>query len=490
MKNSNTFSIVNGLVPIVICLLAYLFVLLCSTTTSPLYLSNPYWYIGDSGIFQEMGLVIARGGVPYVDVLDHKGPVLFFIQAVGLLINEYWGIFVLQGVSLSVTLWIWYKMISLFQKNIWIKFGIIIIALLFFFGYCERGNLCEEWSLPYISLLIYLFVKHWPDGMRLSGKEWFIVGVCTTTVIFIRANNIAPTLGFAIYSISSEIIKKEKSLIQHLLMGLLGCVLVAGFWIVFFLLYYGKDALSWMIYGSFLFNFEYIQKGRSVGTWYDILYYVSIIGFVILTIFAVWKRRDYSILPILISYAITAFAIGNNKFIHYLLIFIPLFVVTMIMMNKVRWHYVLLLGLVSAQALYMGKSEADVVLVRLLKDTPVRSSMVDFERFLSSLSKEEKSDIYDYYAFPSSYYAEEKIVHRNRCVMSSHIQYSSRLQQKEKEDGLIAKSPTWVLVSSNCPQIDSVDHAFIQSKYTLVDSVVGYDDRGFVYCYKRIKSDE
>lgn len=486
MKNSNTSSTVNKMIPIMICLLlAYLFVLLCSTTTSPLYLSNPYWYIGDSGIFQEMGLVIAHGGVPYVDVFDHKGPVLFFIQALGLLINEYWGIFVLQGISLSVTLWIWYKMISLFQKNIWIKFGIIFIALLFLLGYCERGNLCEEWSLPYISISIYQFLKHWPEGMRLSGKEWFIVGLCTCTIIFIRANNIAPILGFAIYSISIEVVSKEKVVLQHMLMGLFGCVLVAGFWIFFFLLYYGKDALSWMLYGSFLFNFEYIQKGRSVGTWYDILYYVSILAFAILTFFSARKNRTYPVLPILISYAITIFAIGSNKFIHYLIIFIPLFIVTIMMLDKIRWNYALLLGLALFQALYMGKSEADVVLVRLLKDTPVRTSMSDFNRFLSSLPKEELFDIYNYYALPTQYFAEKKVVHRNRCVMETHALHSSRLRQKEKEDGLIEKSPTWLLAPMDYSKLNSVDYAFVLANYILKDSIVGYDDCGFVYCYKK-----
>lgn len=470
--------------------ISVLFVLLFSTTTSPLYLSNPYWYIGDSGIFQEMGLVIAHGGTPYVDVFDHKGPVLFFIQALGLLINEHWGIFVLQAISLSLTLWIWYKMISLFQKNIWIEFGTIILALLFLFGYCERGNLCEEWSLPYISIPIYLFLKHWPEGMRLSGKEWFLVGLCTCIVIFIRANNIAPILGFALYSISLELIKKDKMVLRHLLMGLLGCVLVAGFWIIFFLFYYGKEALSWMLYGTFLFNFDYIQGGRSVGTWYDVLYYVSILCFVLLTIFTERKNSGYPILPILISYAITAFAIGSNKFIHYLIIFIPLFVVSLVSLTKIRWQYVLLFGVAILQALYMGESEADVVLVRLLKDTPVRASMNDFNRFLANLSEEEKSDIYNYYALPTQYFSEEKIVHRNRCVMSSHIQYSSRLQGIEQIEGLISKSPTWVLTPDDYSQIDSVDFAFICDHYAKMDSIIGYDENGFVYCYKRMNECE
>ena len=60
-----------------------------------------------------------------MDVFDHKGPVLFFLQALGLLLNEYWGIFVLQGMSLFVTLWCWYKIISVFQKKIWIVYALV-----------------------------------------------------------------------------------------------------------------------------------------------------------------------------------------------------------------------------------------------------------------------------------------------------------------------------------------------------------------------------
>ena len=76
---------------------AGLFVFLFSCTTSPLYEHHPFWFYGDSGVFQEIGVCLLQGGTPYVDLFDHKGPVLWFIQALGKWINSQWGILLLQS---------------------------------------------------------------------------------------------------------------------------------------------------------------------------------------------------------------------------------------------------------------------------------------------------------------------------------------------------------------------------------------------------------
>ena len=50
-----------------------------SKTTSPLYTDVGY----DSAMFQTIGKYWAQGYLPYVDLFDHKGPLIFFINAVG-----------------------------------------------------------------------------------------------------------------------------------------------------------------------------------------------------------------------------------------------------------------------------------------------------------------------------------------------------------------------------------------------------------------------
>lgn len=465
--------------------ISVLFVLFFSTTTSPLYLSNPYWHHGDSGIFQEMGLVIAHGGTPYVDVFDHKGPVLFFIQAIGLMINEFWGIFVLQCLSLFITLYVWYKTIRLFNRDFGFTIVGLLVALIFLFGYYQRGNMCEEWSLPLISIPIFVLVKHLFEGSEMLNRNWLWIGLCTGTVIFIRANNIAPILGFAIFAVLREIKESPKMVVPHILCGLLGCVIVALFWILLFYLHYGEEALSWMMYGTFLFNFEYIQKGIDLGLWHNIWYYVSIICFVALT-FALFPsaKRDI-IVPLLFSYLISAFAIGTNKNIHYITIFIPLFLISFALIQSFRWFHVVLMMFALIQSIDIGKSGVDVFAVRLFKDTPLRASNNDFKRFVASVSEKEQNSIYNLYALPTFYFAEEKLVQVNRCVLKGHWDNSSRIQDIEKVDGIIQKQPEWILLGSDISHLDREVRKYICDNYAKMDSIIGYDDVGYVYCYKK-----
>ena len=61
---------------------AVLFLAFFSTTTSPLYPNN---YGVDSAFYRVIGTSVIRGKTLYKDIWDNKGPVLFFIQALGAL---------------------------------------------------------------------------------------------------------------------------------------------------------------------------------------------------------------------------------------------------------------------------------------------------------------------------------------------------------------------------------------------------------------------
>ena len=79
----------------------FLFLLLQSVSTSPLFT----WSYIDSTIFRLMGLSLVRGGNLYLTTMDSKGPVLFFIEALGAWISSgIIGIFLVQYLFLLVTL--------------------------------------------------------------------------------------------------------------------------------------------------------------------------------------------------------------------------------------------------------------------------------------------------------------------------------------------------------------------------------------------------
>ena len=71
-----------------------------------LYPGNSLRPVGDSAIFVYIGERMLAGKIPYVDLFDHKGPVLFFIQYLGLLLSpgSTNGIWVLEVVNMFFTL--------------------------------------------------------------------------------------------------------------------------------------------------------------------------------------------------------------------------------------------------------------------------------------------------------------------------------------------------------------------------------------------------
>ena len=69
---------------LIIFLLSVSTMLLFSSTTSPLYPNN---YGVDSAFFRFVGLMICKGKTLYSEIWDNKGPVLFFLQAVGTLMG-------------------------------------------------------------------------------------------------------------------------------------------------------------------------------------------------------------------------------------------------------------------------------------------------------------------------------------------------------------------------------------------------------------------
>ena len=83
------------------------FLLLLSASTSPLYKDL---CDGDSSIFIFFGKAITLGKDAYRDYFDHKGPILFYINALGyFLTKSKVGVFILQCISLSISSIFMYK---------------------------------------------------------------------------------------------------------------------------------------------------------------------------------------------------------------------------------------------------------------------------------------------------------------------------------------------------------------------------------------------
>ncbi|HXB09417.1 MAG TPA: hypothetical protein VNW04_19965, partial [Puia sp.] len=69
--------------------IALLFVLAASLLLSLTYIPPYNQILGDKEVYRYMGLLIHKGGVPYRDAFDHKPPLIYFLNYVGVLFNGW-----------------------------------------------------------------------------------------------------------------------------------------------------------------------------------------------------------------------------------------------------------------------------------------------------------------------------------------------------------------------------------------------------------------
>lgn len=488
MKNA---SIPNWATYGILILAAFLFVFLFSCTTSPLYAHHPFWFHDDSGIFQEMGMCLAHGGTPYLDLFDHKGPVLWFIQAFGILISPQWGLMTLQTIFLFFTLLLWHKTTLILVNKQIPSLIISILGLLFLMAFYERGNLCEEWSLPFISLPVYLYFKQWKKSTDkkvpiYNHTDTLILGLCVGVLSMIRLNNTAPIIGFALWHFIRCIQQKEyKRMWTDVALICGGMAFIFVLCVAFYLIKAGWSGVYEMIYGTFIYNFLYINDTSNVTFVTYLNNYFAPLGFLIIsTICVFYKKESLNVsLPLIISYIVTLLAIGHFAFFHYMMIFIPLFIVSigLIIHTSTRFTY-FITGVIIVYAINIGYDAIDHLVFRMRgkqADTVVNDG---FHRFIESLPTNERKSIYNngLNCMGAGMFVDENIYQCNRFIYN-HFDISDHLREYAETHGIKDLQPAWVLTQSPRPEAND---EYLANNYILTDSIPGgqFDP---IWCWKK-----
>lgn len=322
----------------ILVLIAVLFILIFSYGTSPLFIDN--FGISDSAIFLLIGKGITAGYIPYVDLFDHKGPVMFFIEALGWWIypNRF-GNFLLQWLFMGVNLVLIFKMGRLFleKKCCWVPvaFFLLILAATF-----EGGNLTEEYSLPLLFLPLYLATKYFklePLGKAKHPPLYALVyGICFTLIIFIRLNN-SVFIGAIVLVVMIQLLANRsfRNFFDNVLTFLSGSFFVGSLVAIYFLV---NHALGDMIYGTFLFNLKYAGGMSGISTPAEFVKFSYGITPVIFSfsmgVYYLLKKAGKEIGWLLISGSLITFfsLLLGGVFYHYFILTTPCFVLAIILL--------------------------------------------------------------------------------------------------------------------------------------------------------------
>ena len=479
-------------------LVATFFVVLNSDSTSPLLFAYSRWMCLDSDIFQYVGYTITKGQIPYTDIFDHKGLLLYWIEALGYIINPSWGVCVLQVVNLSATIFLWNKILSGIS-NLYLRWCSIFLCLLALYAYYNFGNLTEEWSLLPITYPFWLYFKN----LRLSRTHFFnaqllIIGLCVGILVLIRPNNVAPVMGLLLYCLFASLWKKDYMyIVRSLGLIFIGFLIPIALAIVYMLIVGGWQGLSDMYYGTIMFNVEY-SIGRPNALWGNLSGNANYIYKVLLPLFPLlfFLRRDPNkILPVIVSTIITLFSLGGVHY-HYLIVFIPLLAISISCITEPKWLWVFAL----AVSFIYGRTLYRQFDLQHFQFEDKDSEYVAFERVLSVVPEEERDSIWNMGGgFLVRDFKKARILQMNRMFLLFQLDISPKLYeseayriQRDKPQYIIGAnfSESWWIdkVLSYTPRITNektmLDMEFVNHNYREISSAYSADGTKII-CYKR-----
>lgn len=143
-------------------LLLALLALLVLLPASPWLYPTPYT---DTAIFLYIGDGIRQGQLLFLDLYDHKPPLIFSINALGLWLGGgyragagRWGVWALQVLSLSAAAGLGFTFLRRFFRPAAALLAVVAFLLSLCFVH-ERGNLTEEYALPFQFAAYFLLAK-------------------------------------------------------------------------------------------------------------------------------------------------------------------------------------------------------------------------------------------------------------------------------------------------------------------------------------------
>jgi len=250
-------------------LLSVVVVLVVSFHTSFLYENTPSV---DSAMFQLIGKAWTEGRLPYLEMWDSKGPLVYFVNAVGFWItgNRY-GISVIQVVFLFISILLIINLLRKefsFGRAIVLTFVAILTLVLSYFG----GNTVQEYLLP---LLLWCLtqVYQWAHGVGDMRKSMahppryaFVYGMTLAVCLFSALIN-AIGVCAAVLVIIVCLVRNRlwSNLWRNAVAFMAGFVVVTALVVIYFLC---NNALEEMWYATFLFNLEYTEtSGFDLFSW-------------------------------------------------------------------------------------------------------------------------------------------------------------------------------------------------------------------------------
>lgn len=277
----------------------------------------------DSSVFKTIALQMSQGYIPYKDTFDHKGPLIYILNLLGQYISYYRGIWVIEFITIFLTLFFMYKISRLCCGRL-MSLSCVLVSITLLFTYFDGGNLTEEYAMPFIAGALYIFLDYFKNE-KISKFRLMACGFSFGSVCLLRPNMIAIWCIFCIAVFIQCCSQKTfKKLFKFLLFFIIGFLVITAP-IIIWLASNKSLTFFWQDY----IKFNMIYSKTSLLSKYKTCLYFAKEEITLISIFAIiWlyhtrkKILDITYL-IFLLFSLLLVSLSGVSFPHYGMVLVP-----------------------------------------------------------------------------------------------------------------------------------------------------------------------
>lgn len=464
----------------------YIIIIIATTLCAALYARStsifyPNNYSYDGTIFMHIGQAIKNGYIPYRDVYDTKGPMLWLLEYIGQLIYDgRAGIYLLQILNLNLISVISYRAARYYLTEFQSVIS-VAVEIAFIIGTCRIEHTVEEFTYLYSIIAVYLTLKNMNmENGFINKMDYFVYGLIAMCAILTRVMDCV-VAGSCIIFAGAVAYKQygAKKLIVSYAFTLLGAVVLSIPFVIYFVVH---NAIADWLEATVFFSIRYSEFNKT-----PIRFRLLAILLVpiLLSIYNILKgRKDLPILTLLMSIVCgILYLIVGTTYNHYMTMAVPCIFLSLIQFLKDSKDNRLIVNLIFCIIFFCSdfmwmRSFASATKGIFNKDK--QNLAVEFADNIKDIIGEYDSDkVYTYYTDPvipvvNRYFSDSK-------YFAAQLQWSKYLKKKnEIYEDFIEGNNTWVVIDEI-----GIQYGDIRIIEQLTDNYVLKYQCNDIYLYKK-----
>ena len=234
---------------------------LCSMC-SPLYPFND-WV--DANCFFTVGKSMLYGIVPYRDLYEQKGPLLYALYALTYPVSHtsFIGAWILEIIAAYFFLELSYRTFFIICGRKSPLFILLTAAIVYSVPAFLKGGSAEEFCLPLVMYTCYVGVCCVVQNRNMTGKEALLIGLTSGAVLWVKYSLLGVYIGFILIPAWRMIRSSQIGRLIRLLLIILGGVVLAAIPV---LLYFAYNGALWDLWEVYFYNNIFIY-GKASSVW-------------------------------------------------------------------------------------------------------------------------------------------------------------------------------------------------------------------------------